>query len=170
MTIRVEKGSKTEVIRSKITPSAEARKCSLISGLLGRSALYTHFGPISEPPISDINDIGDSVAGTAAPFPVADIFGKLTKCFQCLVNFCGMRSVRRRVSQRGMKGGTMFAGINNLSFTHFVKGFDHLFLFDKVNERKELLLVNSLPSDIQSNAAGTLLIILKRVSDKRCNG
>ena len=99
-----------------------------------------------------------------------DIFGKLTKCFQCLVNFCGMRSVRRRVSQRGMKGGTMFAGINNLSFTHFVKGFDHLFLFDKVNERKELLLVNSLPSDIQSNAAGTLLIILKRVSDKRCNG
>ena len=64
----------------------------------------------------------------------------------------------------------MFAGVNNLSFTHFVKGFDHLFLFDEVNQRKELFLVNSLPRDIQSNAAGALLIILKRVSDKRYNG
>ena len=64
----------------------------------------------------------------------------------------------------------MLAGVNDLSFTHFVKGFDHLFLFDKVNKRNELLLVNSLPPDIQSDAAGALLIILKRVSDKRCNG
>ena len=42
--------------------------------------------------------------------------------------------------------------------------------FDKVNKRKELLLINSLPPDIQSDAAGALLIILKRVSDKRCYG
>lgn len=48
----------------------------------------------------------------------------------------------------------MLAGVNDLSFTHFVKGFDHLFLFDKVNKRNELLLVNSLPPDIQSDAAG----------------
>ena len=64
----------------------------------------------------------------------------------------------------------MLAGVNDLSFTHFVKGFDHFFLFDEVNKRKELLPINSLPPDIQSNAAGALLIILKRVSDKRCNG
>ena len=81
-----------------------------------------------------------------------------------------MRGIRRRVAQRGMKGRAMFAGVNDLSFTHFVKGFDHLFLFDKVNKRKELLLINSLPPDIQSDAAGALLIILKRVSDKRCYG
>ena len=81
-----------------------------------------------------------------------------------------MRGIRRRVAQRGVKGRAMLAGVNDLSFTHFVKGFDHLFLFDKVNKRNELLVVNSLPPDIQSDAAGALLIILKRVSDKRCNG
>ena len=42
--------------------------------------------------------------------------------------------------------------------------------FSTLISKKSILLVNSLPPDIQSNAAGALLIILKRVSDKRCNG
>ena len=65
----------------------------------------------------------------------------------------------------------MLAGVND-SFLYAISLKDSiiLFLFDKVNKRNELLLVNSLPPDIQSDAAGALLIILKRVSDKRCNG
>lgn len=42
----------------------------------------------------------------------------------------------------------MFAGVNDLFFIHFVKGFDHVSLFDEVNKRKELLLLNSLPTDL----------------------
>ena len=58
------------------------------------------------------------------------------------------RHLWRRVAQRGVKGREMFASVNDLFFIHFVKGFDHVSLFDEVNKRKKLLLVNSLPTDL----------------------